>query len=54
MSNQARELIGQWRKFLNDYRSKSRAIARHIIELMSGLDDDDKLRVIDIYGYFPY
>ena len=50
MSNQAKELIGQWRKFLNDYRAKSRAIARQIIELMGGLDNDDKLRVIDLFG----
>ena len=50
MSNQARELIGQWRKFLNEYRVNSRTIARQIIQLVEGLDDNDKLQVIDIFG----
>ena len=50
MSNQARELIGQWKRLINEYRKNSRTIARQIIDLVNGLDDDDKIKVIDIFG----
>ena len=50
MSSQARSLIADWRKVLNNYRAASKKIAQAYMDLTESCNDEDKLRVIDIFG----
>ena len=54
MSSQARNLIADWRKCLNDYRAASKKIALSYVKLTDESIEEDKLRIIDIFGNISF
>ena len=52
MSGQAREIIAQWRKDINDYRKTAKRHVREFIQIMEKSTDDHKERLIDMFGTF--
>ena len=50
MSAQAKEIIAQWRKNINDYRRCAKQHVREYIALVEKSTDDQKERLIDMFG----
>ena len=52
MSAQAKEIIAQWRKEINSYRKSAKQHVREYIVLVDKSTDDQKERLIDMFGNF--
>ena len=52
MSAQAKEIIAQWRKEINTYRKSAKQHVREYIVLVDKSTDDQKERLIDMFGNF--
>ena len=50
MSAQAKEIIAQWRKEINTYRKSAKQHVREYIVLVDKSTDDQKERLIDMFG----
>ena len=50
MSTEARAIISQWRKEINNYRKLSKQHVKNYIKLVEKCNDDQKELLIDIYG----
>ena len=50
MSEQAREIISEWRRNINTYRKAARQHVREYMEIMQTSSDDVKERLIDQFG----
>ena len=52
MSQQAKEIISEWRRNINTYRKAARQHVREYIEIMEASSDNVKERLIDQFGKF--
>ena len=48
--NNARKLIGDWKRLIKVYRSESEKLAKEYIQLTKNGSDDQKIALIETFG----